>query len=72
MKDELININFKGARLLDPLNSIDKIANLYIRTGKIYFDRPKKESKIPVKEVSLEDHVIIPEVFDIRVHSRVL
>ena len=71
MKDELININLKGARLLDPLNSIDKIANLYIRTGKIYFDRPKKEPKIPVKEVSLEGHVIIPGAFDIRVHSRV-
>jgi len=71
MKESLINVNLIGARLLDPLQSIDKVSNLYIRSGKMYLDPPDEKSDSDVKDILLKDHIIIPGAFDMRVHSRI-
>jgi dihydroorotase len=71
MKESPINANLIGARLLDPLQSIDKVSNLYIRSGKIYLNPPEEKSKTAVKEIPLKGHIIIPGAFDMRVHSRI-
>ena len=71
MKESLINVNLLGARLLDPLQSIDKISNLYIRSGKLYLDPPEEKLPTTVKDIPLKGHIIIPGAFDMRVHSRI-
>ena len=50
------SIDIIGARLVDPQAGIDKISNLYVRSGKLYHQKPGGESGqkvISVKNMSL-------------------
>jgi dihydroorotase len=58
-----------GARLVDPNAGIDRVADLFIRKGIIYYEAPldKKNQKV----FNLSGHVILPGLLDLRAHNRV-
>ncbi len=69
MGADLLNLNIIGARLLDPECGIDRKGDLYIRDGKIYFEKPEDRS-IAVEDLNIPSHVIMPGLLDLRAHPR--
>jgi dihydroorotase len=70
MKDnKLCNFDLVGGRLVDPYSGINRVHDLFIRDGIIYYSAP--EGKAAEHSFSVENHVILPGLLDIRVHNRV-
>ncbi|MDA7823624.1 dihydroorotase [Opitutales bacterium] len=71
MEVEELNINLIGARILDPIQKLDCVQDLYIRRGKMFFEQPPDDDSKSYRSLNLNDHVIMPGILDLCTHTRV-
>jgi len=63
------NIDLLGARIIDPVENIDEVRDLFIRDGTLlHCDDGIKKAE---KKYQLKDHTILPGLLDLRTHNRV-
>lgn len=64
----MYDILFKGARLIDPKNGINKITDIAVRSGKIVNVDKEINSNCTLKIFDLSGKVVIPGIIDPHVH----
>ena len=59
----------KGGRVIDPVNNIDEIKDLYFENGKFIEFSEKNFSK-KVKKINVEVKIVLPGLVDLRCHLK--
>lgn len=67
---ETKDFNLLKAKIFDPLSNLNTYRDIFIRDGKILYECDNIDSK-NVTTLNLENHIIVPGFFDLRVHTRI-
>lgn len=59
----------KGGRVIDPVNDIDEIKDLYFENGKI-IEFSEKDSSEKVRKINVEGKIVLPGLVDLRCHLK--